>query len=409
MKQINDLLKNNWIEECGGSWGSMIVLAAKPHQEHVHDIRQFVWRMCVSYRGLNKVTKLYEYPIPRCDMAITIIELGSTGIFFITMDTKQGYHQIAVRACDIEKLAFFGPNSKKYGFRVMPFGPVNAPGFYTCMMGTFKTGWDLLFLDIMTSHAESNRLLGGHKVTFTDGILSMDGIKNASGSKSIIDDIMLWSNNVSAVLLYFECVCRVFQKYRVSFRLDKCRFLEPRVEFVGHDLTVNGNCPAQSKFDLIRDWEIPSSGQSLHTFVGLIMFYVRYTPYLEERIKPFRRLIKEYFRQHIPIMVWTPDLLRLFDDIKLAITTSPVLARYDPSKPTFLKTDWSAEGMGWIIMQPADDLDSFAATKLLQNGGPCLFDVSTKGARILPIAFASRCCTDMEKRYHSFVGEAACG
>ena len=65
--------------------------------------------MCVSYRGLNKVTMLYKYPIPRCDMAITTMELGSTGIYFIMVDAKQGYHQIVMIKCDAEQLAFFDP------------------------------------------------------------------------------------------------------------------------------------------------------------------------------------------------------------------------------------------------------------------------------------------------------------
>ena len=129
MQQINNLLKKKWIREYGSFWGSMIILAANTHQEDIDDIRKFVWRMCVSYNGLNKATKIYEYPIPRCDMAITIIELGSTGIYFITVDAKQGYHQITVRDFDVEKLAFFGSDNKTYGFTIIPFGPVNTPPF----------------------------------------------------------------------------------------------------------------------------------------------------------------------------------------------------------------------------------------------------------------------------------------
>ena len=64
MKQIVSLLKNDWIKECAGPWGSMIVLAAKPHQEDITDITKFIWRMCVSYRILNSVKKPFEYPIP---------------------------------------------------------------------------------------------------------------------------------------------------------------------------------------------------------------------------------------------------------------------------------------------------------------------------------------------------------
>ena len=40
-----------------------------------------------------------------------------------------------------------------------------------------------------------------------------------------------------------------------------------------------------------------------------------------------------------------------------------MLARFDPDKPVFLKTDYSAEGMGWILMHPATDPESTTVTK----------------------------------------------
>ena len=64
------------------------------------------------------------------------------------------------------------------------------------------------------------------------------------------------------------------------------------------------------------------------------------------RVKPICQLIKTDFRSDIPMTAWKPDLIKLFEDIKVCITSSPVLARYNPSEPTFLKTDWSAKGMG---------------------------------------------------------------
>ena len=47
-------------------------------------------------------------------------------------------------------------------------------------------------------------------------------------------------------------------------------------------------------------------------------------------------------------------------------------------------------------MQSADDPASLEATKLLHDGGSCLFDVSKKGAQLLLICFGSQCCTDMD-------------
>ena len=91
------------------------------------------------------------------------------------------------------------------------------------------------------------------------------------------------------------------------------------------------------------------------------------------------------------------------------ITSAPVLARIDTTRPVFLKTDWSSEGMDWILMQPANENESQAASKKLLASVECLFDLSKHGARLKPITFGSRSCTLVERRFHSFTGEAASG
>ena len=68
-------------------------------------------------------------------------------MWIITVDARQGYHQVSVSSIDREKLAFFAPDHKKYTFKVMPFGPTNAPTFYTCMMGNFQREWVQPFLE----------------------------------------------------------------------------------------------------------------------------------------------------------------------------------------------------------------------------------------------------------------------
>jgi hypothetical protein len=385
MEHLQVLIHNGWIRLCSGPWGSTIVLAAKPHQEHIFDIAEFIWRMCVSYRRLNQITLPFEYPIPRCDDAIDNFGDSAGRLFFISLDNKTGYHQISVRSQDQEKLAFFSPDHKKYTFTVMPFGPRNAPAFYTAMMRVFEDEWNALF-EFRHPNDPSHR-----------------------GSRTIIDDILLWSTVLTTLLNYFKCVCAVFLKYRVTFQLKKCEFLTNRIEYVGHDITPDGNCPAQSKFALITDWPLPVSGQALGSFIGLLTFYNCYCPWFEIRVKPLRRLERQYHRKPIPVPDWTAPLIALWDELKLAITSSPCLARYDSSKPCFLKTDWSALGMGWILMQPDDFPASVQALHRLHTDGICDFDITMTGARLRPVRFGSRKCTDREHHFHSFVGEAACG
>ena len=64
-----------------------------------------------------------------------------------------------------------------------------------------------------------------------------------SGSRTSIDDIVLLCVNLDAILVYLEFVCKVFPKYRVIFRLDKCDFLKNQFEYVGHGITKAGTTP----------------------------------------------------------------------------------------------------------------------------------------------------------------------
>ena len=57
MDQVKALPRNVWIEECGGPWGSSIVLDEKPRQEHIQNIDDSIWRMCVSCGKLNGISK----------------------------------------------------------------------------------------------------------------------------------------------------------------------------------------------------------------------------------------------------------------------------------------------------------------------------------------------------------------
>ena len=60
---------------------------------------------------------------------------------------------------------------------------------------------------------------------------------------------------------------------------------------------------------------------------------------------------------------------KIFQSLKYSLTLSPMLARHNRSLPTFLKTDWSAIGMGFIIMQPATDATLLQDLKLLRTTG----------------------------------------
>jgi hypothetical protein len=246
-KAINQLVELNMARQVfDGSWLSKGLLAAKPHQENVTDIEDFVWRFCVNYIALNAITKVIAMPIPRCNDAVDICFGGS--MFRWLFDCPQGFNQIGVHPNSRHKLAFAGPNGTKYEYLVMPFGIVNGPVIFIIMMGDLNQTW---------------QELGKARGIIFD---------SRTGTRIIIDDIFSWAPTFEIAMQYIRCQFEVCRSMNVSLSLKKSLFFPQRSEFVGIDVCDDGNRPAQTKFQLLKTWPAFISVRCIASFVGLINF-----------------------------------------------------------------------------------------------------------------------------------------
>jgi hypothetical protein len=83
-------------------------------------------RLCVDYRGLNKVTIKNRYPIP---LISKILDRLSKAKLFTKLDLCDAYYRLRVKEGDEWKTAF----KTRYGYfeyLVMPFGLANAPATF---------------------------------------------------------------------------------------------------------------------------------------------------------------------------------------------------------------------------------------------------------------------------------------
>ena len=383
---VSKLEKNGLVEDDDGPWGALVVLAAKPNQEHVH-WSQYIWRLCVSYRQLNAVTRPFTFPIVRCDDAVKAI---GDAKYYITMDLDSGYWQILVESSSKAKLAFFTPTGKKR-FLVMPMGATNAHPVFVALVSKFKKEWDAM--------ARQQGLEG-------------------FGSQVIVDDIMLYARDAATLIKYFVCVLQVLQHYRCTAKLRKCRFFPPVAEFVGLDVHPDGNSPAQSKFDAFRKLSKPVLFTDLNMLIGCFGFYQEHLPLYEVRIgrwrahQKLRPLPGTPKEEELRILqeAWTSTDDDLLQDLKDAILSKPILRRPNSNLRFYLKTDWSKKAQAAALLQPAsEDAEALEAMLREAAGGKCEFDLTKSGLRLFPLAFISRRTTEIEESYHSYVGEACAG
>nr|GEV80903.1 putative reverse transcriptase domain-containing protein [Tanacetum cinerariifolium] len=111
--QFKELQDKGFIRPSSSPWGAPVLFVKK---------KDGSFRMCISYRELNKLIVKNHYLLPRIDYLFDQLQ-GSQ--FFYKIDLRSGYHLLRVHEDDIPKTAF----RTRYGhfeFTVMPFGPSNA-------------------------------------------------------------------------------------------------------------------------------------------------------------------------------------------------------------------------------------------------------------------------------------------
>ena len=100
----------------------------------------------------------------------------------------------------------------------MPFGPVNAPSFYSCMMGNLNKEWDDLFIERLQEYATSGKLVDDQLVTLRQEYIYLGVNKLYSGTKLIIDDIIIWSSTIAVVIVYFYVCAQCFKSIACQAR-----------------------------------------------------------------------------------------------------------------------------------------------------------------------------------------------
>jgi hypothetical protein len=263
-------------------------------------------RLCVDYRPLNAVTIKNKYPLPRID--ILFDQLAGAKVFS-KIDLRFGYHQIKIKSSDIPKTAF----STRYGlyeYLVMSFGLTNALAYFMYLMNS-------VFMPELDKFV----------VVF-------------------IDDILIYSKTKKDHADHLRVVLQRLRDHHLYTKFSKCEFWLDSVKFLGHTISSEGISVDPTKVQKVMDWKPPTSVHQIRSFLGLAGYYQRFIPDFSKIAKPMTELLKKEVKFH-----WDNKCEKAFHTLRKLLTTAPVLAQPDNTKPFDVYCDASGTGLGCVLMQ----------------------------------------------------------
>jgi hypothetical protein len=295
-KQLQELLYKGFICPSTSPWGCPALFVKKKDES---------LRLCIDYRPLNAVTIKNKYPLPRIDVLFNQL-VGAK--VFSKIDLRSGYHQIKIRASDILKTAF----STRYGlyeFLVMSFGLTNAPAYFMYLINS-------VFMPELDKFV----------VVF-------------------IDDILVYSKNKEEHPEHLHVVLQRLREHHLYAKLSKCDFWLKEIKFLGHTISQAGMAVDPDNVQEVMNWKPPTIVRQIRSFLGLAGHYQRFIPDFSRTAKPITELLKKEAK-----FVWGQKCEDAFHALRQHLTTAPVLAQPDNSKPFDVYCDAYGTGLGCLLM-----------------------------------------------------------
>ncbi|WVZ84760.1 hypothetical protein U9M48_031751 [Paspalum notatum var. saurae] len=161
-----------------------------------------------------------------------------------------------------------------------------------------------------------------------------------------IDDILVYSKNEKEHEEHLRIVLSRLRDHKLYAKFSKCAFWLKEVAFLGHILSAKGVAVDPSKVEDVLNWKQPQTVTEIRSFLGLAGYYRRFIKDFSKIAKPMTALTQKNAK-----FAWSPKCEEAFGTLKKLLTSAPVLAQPDITKPFDVYCDASGSGLGCVLMQ----------------------------------------------------------
>ena len=114
---------------------------------------------------------------------------------------------------------------------------------------------------------------------------------------------------------------------------------------MGHIISDKGISVDPSKIQDVLNWKTPESVSEIRSFLGLAGYYRRFVPDFSKIARPMTELLKKGVRFN-----WDDKCEQAFQTLRKLLTSAPVLAQPDITRPFDVYCDASGMDLGYSLI-----------------------------------------------------------
>jgi len=305
-----------------------------------------ILRLCADYRAPNEVSKKDRQPLPLIREALD--RLGGAK-YFSKLDIKDAYRNIRIREGEEWKTTF-STQLGTYEYLVMPFGLGNAPAAFQQWINEF-----------FMAHIDMCYLI-------------------------YLDDVLIYSNTLQQHRKDFSNILQAIRKSGMKVKPSKCEFHQNETEYLGFIIGQEGVKTDPVETQAIWDWTTPKKIKEIQCFLEFCNFYRQFIEGFSRTARPLYARTK---KECIGNWEWGDKEQQAFNELRIKLTTAPVLVYFDPLALTKIETDASKYLCCCILSQQCQDakLRPVAYRSKTMSNAECNYDIHDKGQLAIVQAF----------------------
>jgi len=182
----------------------------------------------------------------------------------------------------------------------------------------------------------------------------MDDIFNGLIMEGVVvvylDNILIFTETLEEHRRVTRRVMELLRKNNLFLKPEKCEFEKTEVEYLGVIISQDSVKMDPVKVAGVTEWPIPSNRKEVQSFLGFTNFYRRFIQGFSHLACPLFDLTRKDMDWR-----WGAEEQSAFDSLKEQITTAPILALPDNSRPFRIEADSSDFATGAVLSQQSPE------------------------------------------------------